>query len=139
MTATGQDTVRVALRELCAYRSGDKGDLINVALFAYTQEVYDLIAREVTAERIAAHMAPLVRGDVTRYEVPNVLGLNFVMHEALGGGGPRSLRADNLGKTYGGHLVRMEITAPATLVAANRRPRPDTAWAREILRNLPQA
>jgi len=139
VTATDRDTVRVALRELCAYRSGDKGDLINVALFAYTPEVYDLIAREVTADRAATHMAPLVRGDVRRYEVPNVLGLNFVMHEALGGGGPRSLRADNLGKTYGGHLVRMEITAPAALVAANRRPRPDTAWAREILRNLPRA
>ena len=133
------DTVVVALRELCAFRSGDKGDLINVALFAYTQDVYDLIAREVTPERIAAHMAPLVRGDVTRYEVPNVLGLNFVMHEALGGGGPRSLRADNLGKTYGGHLVRLEIEAPSALVEANRRPRPDTAWAREILRSLPQA
>jgi hypothetical protein len=133
------DTVVVALRELCAYRSGVKGDLINVALFAYTQEVHDLIVREVTAERVATHMASLVRGDVTRYEVPNVLGLNFVMHEALGGGGPRSLRADNLGKTYGGHLVRLEIQAPAALVDANRRPRPDTAWAREILRDLPQA
>ena len=133
------DLVVVPLRDLCGYRSGDKGDLINVALFAYTDDVYDLIVREVTADRVAAHMAPLVRGDVTRYEVPNVLGLNFVMHEALGGGGPRSLRADNLGKTYGGHLVRLEIEAPAALVAANRRPRPDTAWAREILRDLPQA
>ena len=133
------DTTIVALRELCAFRSGDKGDLINVALFAYAPEVYDLIVREVTADRVAAHMAPLVRGDVTRYEVPNVLGLNFVMHEALGGGGPRSLRADNLGKTYGGHLVRLEIEASRALVVAHRRPRPDTAWAREILRGLPQA
>ena len=133
------DPVVVPLRDLCGYRSGDKGDLINVALFAYSPEVYDLIVREVTAERIAAHMAPLVRGDVHRYEVPNVLALNFVMHEALGGGGPRSLRADNLGKTYGGHLVRLEIEAPAALVEANRRARPDTAWAREILRDLPQA
>ena len=120
------DLVVVPLRDLCGYRSGDKGNLINVALFAYSPEVYDLIRAEVTADRIAAHMAPLVRGDVLRYEVPNVLALNFVMHEALGGGGPRSLRADNLGKTYGGHLVRLEIEAPAALVAANRRPRPDT-------------
>ena len=133
------DLVVVPLRDLCGYRSGDKGNLINVALFAYSPEVYELIVREVTPERIAAHMAPLVRGDVHRYEVPNVLALNFVMHEALGGGGPRSLRADNLGKTYGGHLVRLEVEASVDLVAANRRPRPDTAWAREILRNLPQA
>ena len=133
------DLVVVPLRDLCGYRSGDKGNLINVALFAYSPEVYDLIRAEVTADRIAAHMAPLVRGDVLRYEVPNVLALNFVMHEALGGGGPRSLRADNLGKTYGGHLVRLEVEAPVDLVTANRRPRPDTAWAPEILRNLPQA
>lgn len=133
------DLTVVPLRDLCGYRSGDKGDLINVALLAYSPEVYELIRREVTAARVADHMAPLVRGDVHRYEVPNVLALNFVMHEALGGGGPRSLRADNLGKTYGGHLVRLEVEAPADLVTANRRPRPDTAWAREILRDLPQA
>ena len=133
------DLTVVPLRDLCGYRSGDKGDLINVALFAYSPEVYELIRGEVTAARVADHMAPLVRGDVHRYEVPNVLALNFVMHEALGGGGPRSLRADNLGKTYGGHLVRLEVEAPDDLVTANRRPRPDTAWAREILRNLPQA
>ena len=80
------DLTVVPLRDLCGYRSGDKGDLINVALFAYSPEVYELIRREVTAARVADHMAPLVRGDVHRYEVPNVLALNFVMHEALGGG-----------------------------------------------------
>ena len=58
--------------------------------------------------------------------------LNFVMQGALGGGGPRSLRADNLGKTLGGALVRMEIDVPDAL-ADRRRARPDVAWADEIL------
>jgi hypothetical protein len=125
-------TARVALRELCGYRAGDKGDIANVALFADDDETYALIVREVTAERVKQHFGAMVRGRVERYEAPNVRALNFVLHDALGGGGPRSLRADNLGKTLGGALVRLEIEAPAAL-AARRRPRPDVSWADEIL------
>lgn len=123
---------RLALRELCGYRSGDKGDVANVALFADDEEVYEVIRREVTADRVAAHLGSLVRGRVERYEAPNVLALNFVLHEALGGGAPSSLRADALGKTLGGALVRMEIDVPSPL-AGRRRARPDVAWADEIL------
>lgn len=123
---------RVALRELCGYRAGDKGDIANVALFADDDAVYDVIVREVTAERVKRHFGDMVRGQVDRYEAANVLALNFVMHEALGGGGPRSLRADALGKTLGGALVRMEIEVPDTL-AQRRRARPEVAWADEIL------
>ena len=71
-----------------------------------------LIVREVTAERVKAHFGAMVHGRVDRYEAPNVRALNFVMQGALGGGGPRSLRADSLGKTLGGALVRMEIDVP---------------------------
>ena len=128
---------RVQLRELCGYRAGDKGDIANVALFADDAEIYHAIVREVTAERVRRHFGALVRGEVTRYEAPNVLALNFVMNEALGGGGPRSLRSDNLGKTLGGTLVRLEIDVPDAL-AGRRRPRPDVAWTDEILSRLPQ-
>jgi hypothetical protein len=127
---------RRQLRELCGYRAGDKGDISNVAIFANDQEVYDVIVREVTAERVRAHFGAMVRGNVVRYEAPNVLALNFVMSEALGGGGPRTLRSDNLGKTLGGSLVRMEIEVPDAL-ADRRRPRPDISWADEILDQLP--
>ena len=68
--------------------------------------------REVTAERVKAHFGSMVHGRVDRYEAANVRALNFVMQGALGGGGPRTLRADNLGKTLGGALVRMEIDVP---------------------------
>jgi hypothetical protein len=124
---------RLPLRELCGYRAGDKGDVANVALFADDDETYALIVREVTAARVKAHFGSMVRGRVERYEAANVRALNFVMHGALGGGGPRSLRADSLGKTLGGALVRLEIEVPETM-AGQRRARPDVAWADEILR-----
>ncbi len=125
----------LALHHICGYRAGDKGDISNVALFADDQDVYEVIVREVTAERVKSHFAEMVTGDVARYEAPNVLALNFVMQGALGGGGPRTLRADNLGKTLGGALVRLEIEVPPSL-ASRRAPEPDIAWARAILQQL---
>ncbi len=125
------------LREICGYRAGDKGDIANVAIFADDDETYALIVREVTEERVKAHFGSMVHGRVERFEAANVRALNFVMHGALGGGGPRTLRADSLGKTLGGALVRLEIEAPAAL-ADRRRPRPELAWADEILNALPQ-
>ena len=123
---------RVKLRELCGYRSGDKADIANVAIFADDEETYDVIVREVTAARVKEHFGAMVRGGVDRYEARNVLALNFVLHDALGGGGPRSLRSDSLGKTMGGALVRMEIDAPDAL-AKRRRPRADITWTEPIL------
>jgi hypothetical protein len=119
----------------CGYRSGDKGDISNIALFAGDRDVYELIRAAVTADRVQAHFAGLVRGPVERYEAPNVLALNFVLHDALGGGAPRSLRADNLGKTLGGALVRLEIEVPDHL-AQRQAPVPDVGWARTILDRL---
>ena len=128
---------RLQLRELCGYRAGDKGDIADVAIFADDDETYEVIAREVTAERVKEHFGSMVRGAVDRYEARNVLALNFVLRDALGGGGPRSLRSDSLGKTLGGALVRMEIDVPDSL-ATRRRPRPDVTWADDILNALPQ-
>jgi hypothetical protein len=129
---------RLRLHELCGYRAGDKGDISNVALFADDEAVYEVIAREVTAERVREHFGSFVTGDVVRYEAPNVLALNFVMRGALGGGGPRTLRSDNLGKALGGALVRLEIEVPDEL-ADRRAPRPDVGWAEAILQALPSA
>jgi hypothetical protein len=128
---------RLRLRELCGYRSGDKADIANVAIFADDEETYEVIVREVTAERVKVHFGDMVRGRVDRYEARNVLALNFVLHDALGGGGPRSLRSDSLGKTMGGALVRMEIDVPDAL-AATRRLRPDITWTDPILDQLPK-
>jgi len=126
---------RRPLHDLCGYRSGDKGDIVNIALLADDAAVYDVIVREVTAERVRDHFGTMITGTVDRYEVPNVLALNFVLRGALGGGGPRTLRADNLGKTLGGALVRLEIEVPEAL-ADRRAPAPDVGWATEILERL---
>ena len=123
---------RLQLRELCGYRAGDKGDIANVAIFADDDETYDVIKREVTSERVKELFGSMVKGRVDRYEAANVRALNFVMQGALGGGGPRTLRADSLGKTLGGALVRLEIDVPESM-ANRRRARPDVAWADAII------
>ncbi len=102
-------------------RSGDKGNISDLALFADSAEAYEAIREAVTAERVKAHFGSLVRGPVERYEAANLLALKFVMHDALGGGGPRSLRSDNLGKTLGAALLRMEIDVPDSVAAGARR------------------
>jgi hypothetical protein len=97
------------LVELAHARSGDKGDIANIALFAPDQTMYDLLVREVTTERVQKHFEGIVTGNVERYEVPNVLALNFVLHGALNGGASRSLRSDALAKSLSSALLRMEI------------------------------
>jgi hypothetical protein len=114
-------TQRVQLREIAQARSGDKGDVANIALFAPTQEMYEIFCREVTAERVKAHFGDFVRGRVDRYEAPNVLALNFVAYASLGGGGAASLRSDPLGKSYGSNLLRMTISVPTAVL--KRTPR----------------
>jgi hypothetical protein len=92
-------------------RSGDKGDTCNVGLVAYDADGYRLLLDQVTAERVKEHYGSLVKGTVSRYELPNILALNFVLTGALDGGGTMSLRSDHLGKVMYAWLLRMEIDA----------------------------
>jgi hypothetical protein len=112
---------RIQLRDLCGVRSGDKGNISDLALFADDDEAFAAICEAVTAERVKAHFGSLVYGPVERYEARNVLALKFVMHDALGGGGPRSLRSDNLGKTLGAALLRMWVEVPDSVAATATR------------------
>jgi hypothetical protein len=118
---------RLQLRDVAQSRSGDKGDLANVAVFAPTDLLYQAFLRELTAERVRLHFGRFVRGHVDRYEVPNVRALNFVLHQALDGGAARSLRSDPLGKSYGSLILRMEIEVSDAELAgadvARRAPR----------------
>lgn len=107
---------RIQLRWIAQARSGDKGNIANIALFAPTEEMYEIFRREVTAKRVKSHFRGFVRGRVDRYEVPNVRALNFVAHAALGGGAAASLRSDPLGKSYGSNLLRMEIEVPSDVL-----------------------
>jgi hypothetical protein len=103
---------RIQLVHLAHARSGDKGDTANIGLIAYEAAHYDLIRAQVTADRVKAHLGPLVAGAVERFELPKVAALNFLLHRALGGGGTISLRTDAQGKVLSTALLRMEIDAP---------------------------
>ena len=107
---------RVPLHRIAHARSGDKGDASNVGLVANTPALFEVIRREVTAERVKAHFVKVCRGGVERFEVPNLLALNFLLHDALGGGGTASLLTDAQGKTHGQGLLEMEIEVPDALL-----------------------
>ncbi len=112
--------MRVRLERLAHARSGDKGDGSNVGLIAQSPAAYEVLRREVTPERVKAHFAEVCHGPVERFEVPNLLALNFILHDSLGGGGTESLKTDAQGKTHGQGLLQMEIEVPAGLTAELR-------------------
>jgi hypothetical protein len=104
-----QIQMKVALSTVAHTRSGDKGDTCNIGVIAFHERDYPVLVREVTAERVKAHFAGMVHGEVERFELPNLGALNFLLHGALGGGGTVSLRTDAQGKTFGAGLLSLEI------------------------------
>lgn len=100
---------RVKLSEFAFARSGDKGDGSNVGLFVTNAADYELIKRVVTADVVKRHFAAICKGDVIRYEAPNMLALNFILRDSLGGGGSESLKTDAQGKTHGLALLELEV------------------------------
>jgi len=107
--------MKVPLSQIAHTRSGDKGDTCNIGVIAYEEKHYPVLVREVTAERVKQHFGDLVKGPVERFELANLGALNFLLHQALGGGGTVSLRTDAQGKTFGASLLRMEIELPPGL------------------------
>jgi hypothetical protein len=104
--------MKVELLKLAHARSGDKGDTANVGVIALEEEYYPVLVREVTAEKVKEHFGEMVKGDVERFELPNLGALNFLLHESLGGGGTLSLMTDAQGKTFSTALLRMYIEIP---------------------------
>lgn len=101
--------MRVQLTKLAHARSGDKGDTANVGLIALSPEIYPMLVREVTAARVKDHFKDICKGEVERFELPNLGALNFLLHESLGGGGTLSLMTDAQGKTFSTAMLRMQI------------------------------
>ena len=93
-------------------KSGDKGNTANAGLIALDPRHYPILLEQVTAERVRAYLGDWITGDVTRYELPKLHALNFVITGALGGGSTRSLRVDSLGKNVAAILMRMEVDVP---------------------------
>ncbi len=106
------DNILVSLSTIAHGRSGDKGNHSNVAIIAYTPAGYDWLKAHLTTEVVAAYFAPLGASRVERFEAANVLGLNFMLYDALAGGASRSLRIDTQGKSYALALLQMAIDLP---------------------------
>ena len=101
--------MKIELTKLAHARSGDKGDTANVGVIAFKDEIYPILVREVTKEKVKQHFGEMVKGEVERFELPNLKALNFLLHESLGGGGTLSLMTDAQGKTFSTALLRMKI------------------------------
>jgi hypothetical protein len=111
--------MRVRLDRVALARSGDKGDASNVGLIAGSPETFELLREQATAERVKEHFREVCRGPVERFEVPNLLAFNFLLHDSLGGGGTESLKTDAQGKTHAQGLLQMEIEVPEAVLAAH--------------------
>lgn len=100
----------VYLNTLAHGRSGDKGDTSNVCIFARDPKDYEYLKRILTVERVRDYFGGMVKGEITRYDVDTLHGMNFVMKHALGGGATHSLRLDSLGKSMGSAFMRMKVS-----------------------------
>jgi hypothetical protein len=103
---------KVLLRQLAHARAGDKGDTSNVSVWVYDPADYSVVKEQLTAEAIKAAFPRLIRGTVTRYELPQLHGLNFVMHNALEGGVNTSLNLDSHGKSWSYLFLALDIELP---------------------------
>jgi hypothetical protein len=107
--------MKIELTQLAHARSGDKGDTANVGVIALKDEYYPILVKEVTAEAVKKHFGEMVKGEIERFELPNLKALNFLLHESLGGGGTLSLMTDAQGKTFSTALLRMKIEVDADI------------------------
>lgn len=99
----------MTLREIAHARTGDKGDICNISLIAFDPRDYPRILDRVTPDRVRAHFAGIVQGDITRFELPQLKAVNFVMTRALRGGVTRSLALDAHGKSLSSLLLELKI------------------------------
>jgi hypothetical protein len=117
-TASDEPLHDCRLIDLAWARSGDKGDDENIGVIARHTRAWDWLRTQLQADQVQAYFSHLVQGPVLRYEVPGLQALNFVLHQALGGGGVCSLRSDPLGKSFAQMLLDMPLRVPASVLTA---------------------
>ncbi len=103
----------IKLSQIAHGRSGDKGNHANVAILANNPAAFEWLKENLTAEVVEKFFASLGPSRVERFEAANVMGLNFMLYDALAGGASQSLRTDTQGKTYATALLMMEVNLPA--------------------------
>ena len=111
-----EDRVRVPLSRLCLARSGDKGDTCNVGVIARSEAIYGWMVRHLTSSFVKGRFEGIAHGEVERFELRNLLALNFLLHESLGGGGTLSLLLDAQGKTYAQYLLAAQVLVDRQLL-----------------------
>jgi hypothetical protein len=116
-------TVRVALMRLCLARSGDKGDTANIGVIARSEAIYAWMLEHLTPAFVKRYFDDVCQGEVERFELPNLLAVNFLLHRSLGGGGTLSLLLDAQGKTYAQFLLAGTVEVPESLLATNAETR----------------
>ena len=99
----------VKVHELAHARAGDKGNTSNVSVVAYNDAAWQILREQLTVERVMAAYAHLAKGPVTRYELPKLQALNFVIENALGGGVTISLALDAHGKSLSYVMLDIEL------------------------------
>ena len=108
--------MKILLKDICCTRSGDKGPNSNVGVVFYNKKIYIWAVANLTSDIVKKHFSSIVRGDVVRYELPNLLALNFILKDSLGGGGSDTLVNDAQGKTHGQALMYLEVDLPEVLL-----------------------
>lgn len=108
---------RVKLSRIAQARSGDKGEGSNVGVLARSEAAYVFLKEALTSDVVKRHMKDINLGDVERFEADNMLVLNFLLEDSLGGGGSASLKSDAQGKTHGLALLRLELDVPDAVLA----------------------
>jgi len=101
--------MKIQLVKIAHARSGDKGDTANVGIIALKPEYFPILTEQLTIDKVKAHFDSMVKGKVERFDMPNIGAINFLLHNALGGGGTLTLKHDAQGKTYSTAFLRMEI------------------------------
>jgi hypothetical protein len=101
--------VKIKLYDIAHSRAGDKGNTLTLSLIPYKEEDFLLLCREVTTHKVQEHLKEIVKGNIVRYELPNISSLLFVCHQALAGGVTTSLSLDAHGKSLSYALLEMEI------------------------------
>ena len=115
VTVSDGPTQERLLIDLAVARSGDKGNLANIGIMARHPDLYEVICRQVTPERVAKWFKHVCKGEVRAFPVPGICALNFVLTETLDGGGTSSLHLDKLAKTYSQQLLAMPVQVPVTM------------------------
>jgi hypothetical protein len=117
------------LIEIAHGRSGDKGNASNVGIIARHPDVYPFLKEYLSVDVVKNHMQHICKGEVERFELPNIGALNFLLHDSLGGGGTVSLKLDAQGKTHAMLLLKMEVDVPAELLNSIKN---QAEWGKEF-------